>query len=347
MQNDMSASATSKIPASEITTFHAPPPSSPAEARPRAGAAPEAPAVESAAATAAATVATGGMMPEYKGAELVIQPSKGWIGIDWPELFRFRELLYFLVWRDVKVRYKQAILGVGWAILVPILHMIVFTQIFGRAAKLGAELPASLPYSVFVFTGLVPWTLFAAALSAGGMSLVNQQNLLTKIYFPRLFVPTATVGSALVDMVLQWCVFAGLCAFTGFVPSWQVVFVPLLLVPVFVMALGASYLLSALTVTYRDFRFLIPVMVQIWMYLSFIPIPVPKDIRESDRWQALLALNPMYNFVAAIRKCITGVSEQVGYNPLYLAISTVLAIALFVLGLFYFRKTERRFADIA
>src|SRR3982751_4467102 len=154
MSNDMSASATTKIPVSEITTFHAP----------------SAPASEA----------------DAPARELIIQPSKGWIGVDWAELWRFRELLYFLVWRDVKVRYKQAVLGIGWAVLEPIMYMIVFTAIFGVAARLRGQLPPNVPYAVFVFAGLLPWKLFATALSTGGMSLVQQQNLLTKIYFPRL-----------------------------------------------------------------------------------------------------------------------------------------------------------------
>src|SRR5688572_24315723 len=178
MANDMSVSASTKIPVSEITTFHAPTgdasrgvSSSPASAAPRAS----------------------------SGQVLVIQPSKGWIGVDWAELFRFRELLAFLVWRDVKVRYKQAVLGVAWAVLEPLMAMLIFTAIFGIAAGMKGNLPKDIPFAIFVFAALIPWKLFRTSLTTGGMSLVQQQNLLTKIYFPRLFVPTATVGSALVD----------------------------------------------------------------------------------------------------------------------------------------------------
>jgi lipopolysaccharide transport system permease protein len=315
MPNDMSASATTKIPVSEMTTFHAPPAAAPA--------------------------------PQPAVRELVIQPSKGWIGIDWSELWRFRELLYFLVWRDVKVRYKQAVLGFAWAVLEPVLNMLVFTAIFGVAAGLKDQLPPALPYAVFVFTGLIAWKLFATALGQGGMSLVNSQNLLTKIYFPRLFVPTSTIGSALVDMGLQFIVFAGVLAWYGYVPSWHIVFLPLLVLLTVVMGLGAAYLLSALTITYRDFRFLIPVMTQIWMYLSFVPIPVPKYVRDSEKWQMLLGCNPMYTIVAMYRKCVTGYGYEVGLNATHIPVSIGLALGLFVLGLFYFRKTEKRFADIA
>jgi lipopolysaccharide transport system permease protein len=324
MSNDMSASATTKIPVSEITTF--------------SGTEAEAPKVPAGQTPAA---------PEAFAHELIIQPSKGWIGVDWAELWRFRELLYFLVWRDVKVRYKQAVLGIGWAVLEPVMNMIVFTAIFGVAAGLRGSLPPDVPYAVFVFSGLIAWKLFATALSQGGMSLVAQQNLLTKIYFPRLFVPTATVGSALVDVGLQSIVLVGVFAWYRYVPSWTIVLLPLLFVVTIIMALGAAYLLSALTVTYRDFRFLIPVITQIWMYISFVPIPVPQYVLNSHKWQMLLACNPMYSIVTAFRACVTGHGPELGFRPMFLVISIVLSCALFALGLFYFRKTERRFADIA
>jgi lipopolysaccharide transport system permease protein len=232
-------------------------------------------------------------------------------------------------------------------VLEPVLNMLVFTAIFGVAAGLRTQLPEGLPYAVFVFAGLIAWKLFATALGQGGMSLVNSQNLLTKIYFPRLFVPTATVGGALVDMALQFVVFAGILAWYGFVPSWHIVFLPLLVALTVVLGLGAAYLLSALTITFRDFRFLIPVITQVWMYLSFVPIPVPKAIRESEKWQAILGCNPMYTIVALYRKCVTGYGYEVGLNAKYVPISVGIAVGLFVLGLFYFRRTERRFADIA
>src|SRR5688500_15541703 len=206
MQDNMSASATTILPMSDAPAFGG-------------GATQAAPHPQPAAPTP-----DEGQIPEYTGRELVIQPSKGWIGIDWSELIRFRELLFFLVWRDVKVRYKQAVLGIGWAVLEPVLNMIVFTAIFGVAASMKVELPATLPYAIFVFAGLVPWKLFSTALSQGGMSLVNQQNLLTKIYFPRLFVPTSVVGSALVDMALQFAVFGALLVYYQYIPSWQIVF---------------------------------------------------------------------------------------------------------------------------
>jgi lipopolysaccharide transport system permease protein len=324
MSNDMSASATTKIPVSEITTFHAP------------HAAPSTVDAKGAAEAAAAPVQ-----------ELVIQPSTGWIGINWPELWRYRELLYFLVWRDVKVRYKQAALGIAWAVLEPVMTMILFTAIFGVAAGLRNNLPATIPYAVFIFAGLIPWKLFQTALTQGGMSLVNSQNLLTKIYFPRLFVPSSTIGSALVDMTLQFGVFAVILLWYQYIPSWQIVFLPLLVVLTATLAAGMAYLLSALTITYRDFRFLIPVISQMWMYLSLIHMPAPQSIRDSVKWQIVLGANPMYGIVSAFRACVTGDPEAVGFKPAYIVSSCVTALAALALGMFYFRKTEKRFADIA
>jgi lipopolysaccharide transport system permease protein len=288
--------------------------------------------------------------PEGETVELVIEPRQGWIGIDWQELFRNRELLYFLVWRDIKVRYKQAVLGVGWAVLQPVVQMVVFTLIFGIAARMKGSLPQGLPYSVFVLSGLLPWTLFVTSLSAGGMSLVNQQHLLTKIYFPRLFIPTSVAGGALVDLGISALMFGVLLLVTGIVPTWGVLLLPLLLALTLLVSLGMSFLLSALTVTYRDFRFLIPFMAQIWMWVSFVAFP--PSLVEKWRYRWVLALNPMYPIVAGYRKILLGnvpglEDWMIGWHWNYLALSVVTSIAIFVLGLFYFRKTERRFSDIA
>ena len=283
--------------------------------------------------------------PEEPG--LVIQPRRGWIAIDWSELLRYRELLFFLIWRDIKVRYKQAILGVGWAVLQPVINMIIFTVIFGVAAGMRKNLPPELQeaYPVFVFTALLPWQLFSSALNLGGMSLVNQQHLLTKIYFPRLFVPTASVGSALVDMAISFGIFLLLMVWYQIVPPATILFVPLLVLLTLMLALGMAYLLSALTVSYRDFRFLIPFMTQIWMWLSFVAFPV--SILGDAKWKWLLAFNPMFGIITAYRKAILGLDGRYGWDSRYFLVSVVMTIAIFVFGLFYFRRTERRFADIA
>jgi lipopolysaccharide transport system permease protein len=269
--------------------------------------------------------------------ELVIQASRGWIGIDLPELWRFRELLYFLVWRDFKVRYKQTVLGIAWAVLQPVFNMVVFTIIFGHLAHISSE---GTPYAVFVYAGLLPWTFFSASVNLAGLSLVNQQNLLTKVYFPRLFVPAASIGAGLVDLAISFGIYAIILLGYRQVPSWQIVYLPLLILLTVIATLGFSFLLAALTVSYRDFRFVIPFMLQAMMYISPVVYPVSM---VPARWQWLLALNPMAGIIDAYRCAILGKP----WNIATLSVSTLSTIALFTLGVFYFKKTERRFADIA
>lgn len=280
-------------------------------------------------------------------ADTVIQPQKGWIGIDWAELNRSRELLAFLVWRDVKVRYKQATLGILWAVLVPLVQVAIFSVLFGSGLSLASQLsgPAKNAYPVFIFSAMLGWQLIARSLTDGGLSLVNQQHLLTKIYFPRLFVPTAAVGGAIVDMLLSMIVFGLMLLFFKVTPPWTIVFFPLLVLQTAMLGCGMAYLLSALTVTYRDFRFIIPFLVQIWMWISFVMIPVPTGWTNSNKWQALFYLNPVYGIVSTYRAVL--MDEYHGWQPGYLLSSIAITAGVFVLGLFYFRKTERRFADIA
>lgn len=273
---------------------------------------------------------------------LVIEARKGWIPVDFRELWRYRELLYFLVWRDVKVRYKQTVLGVAWAVLVPIFSVTVFTVIFGNFAGLKDTLPPHLvaAYPVYVYAGLLPWLFFSNAISLGGMSLVSQQNLLTKIYFPRLFVPTATVSGSLVDMGLSFGVFAGLMALYGVAPSPTILLLPLLVLMVWAASLGIAYTLSALTVSYRDFRFVIPFMVQAWQFLS--PVVYPTTI-VPEQYRLIYALNPLAGIIEGFRSVIFGTPipwAMIGVSGLSTAI-------LLGFGMMYFRKTERRFADIA
>ncbi|TWT85912.1 Teichoic acid translocation permease protein TagG [Posidoniimonas polymericola] len=274
--------------------------------------------------------------------EMIIEPVDGWAPVDFKELLRYRELLYFLVWRDVKVRYKQTVLGVAWAILVPLFSMAIFTVIFGNFAGLKDTLPEGLrnAYPVYVYAGLLPWLFFSNAVSLGGMSLVNQQQLLTKIYFPRLFVPTATVGGALVDMGLSAVIFSVLMASYGVVPSIQIALVPLMVVLTCVASLGVAYMLSALTVSYRDFRFVIPFMVQAWQFLS--PVVYPASI-VPERYQLLYAINPMVGPIEGIRAMVFGSAIPWGM----IAVSTLSSLLLFGSGLMIFRRIEARFADIA
>lgn len=281
--------------------------------------------------------------------ETVLAPSKGWIGINWTELFHTRELLYFLVWRDIKVRYKQAVLGASWVVLQPLFNMIVFTLVFGKAAGfdkiLGNEWAQKYP--VFVFAALLPWQLFATSLTSGGMSLLSQTNLITKIYFPRLYVPTSVVGGAMLDMSISMLFLIGLMAGYRVAPSPAVLLLPLLLVLTAACSLSVAYLFSALTITYRDFRFLIPFISQAWMWASFVAFPVFSSI--GPRMRMILMLNPMYGIIATWRKLLLGgAPDQItGWSPLYLVCSIIVTSGLLLLGMFYFRRTERRFADIA
>jgi lipopolysaccharide transport system permease protein len=306
---------------------------------------PTAAAAAAAAADAAATAAVGAGAPDQQvdeAPELIIRARKGWIAIDWNELWRYRELLYFLVWRDVKVRYKQAILGFAWAVFAPLISVAIFTLIFGRAGGFKKDLPAYLQdsYSLFVFAGLIPWQMISSAISGGGMSLVNQQNLLSKIYMPRLFIPTAVIGSSLVDMGISWVVFFGMMLLYGITPAWTIVFIPPLIVLTMMAGMAMSYTLSALTVTYRDLRFLIPFMVQLLMLIS--AVAYPSSVLRAYPW--LLYVNPFAGIIGAYRAAMF---REVYWQPWHLLLSVVMISGLLVFGLFYFRKTERRFADIA
>jgi lipopolysaccharide transport system permease protein len=289
----------------------------------------------------------------YVPQDLVIQAKKGWIAIDWSEMFHYRELLAFLVWRDVKVRYKQSVLGVAWAVLVPLMNMLVFTVVFHVVLGIGKDMTVAgrpIPYAIFVYIALLPWQLFSNSLSSGGMSLVNQQHLLTKIYFPRLFLPTAAVGALLVDMAISFGVLVGLMVVYHFVPayrftpSWGILLLPFLVLLTIILGLAVAYILSAITVTYRDFRFLIPFAVQILMYISFVAYPAPPSlVAKHPIINHVLMLNPMYGIIDAFRAALFGDV----FHPLSLGIAAVISVAGCIYGMFYFRKTERRFADIA
>ena len=269
--------------------------------------------------------------------EIVIRPRKGWISIDWAEILRYRGLLYFLVWRDVKVRYKQTVLGAAWAIIQPVFSMIIFSIIFGSFAKIPSR---GLPYPIFVYAGLLPWTFFANAVRLSGMSLVNQSHLLTKIYFPRLFVPTASVGAGLVDFALSFGVYIGIMLWYMRLPGLTVLLLPLLVLLTILTALGTGYLLAGLTVTYRDFRFVIPFMMQAWMYASPVVYPVTL-LPEKYRW--IMAMNPMSGIIGGFRSTL--LNQAIDWSAL--GISSLVAISIFLFGLFNFRRVERRFADIA
>jgi lipopolysaccharide transport system permease protein len=269
--------------------------------------------------------------------ELVIRPRSGWIGIDWEEMWSQRELLVFLIWRDITVRYKQTVLGPAWAILQPLIMMTIFTVIFGRFAGFDTD---RLPYPVFVFAGLIPWTLFSQGMPQAALSLVNQQQMLTKVYFPRLFVPVAAASVFLVDLLISLGIYAVVLLLFRVTPSWGTLWL-LLLVPLTLVAtLSIGVTLAALTVFYRDFKHIVPFLTMILMYAT--PVIYPTDL-VGPRWQLLFSLNPMFGIVTAYRSAILGLP----WNFPALAISTASALGLFLFAIFYFRKIERRFADFA
>jgi lipopolysaccharide transport system permease protein len=269
--------------------------------------------------------------------ETIIRPRPGWISVNWRELVESRELLYFLIWRDISVRYKQTVLGVAWAVLQPIFSMLIFTVIFGKLAKMPSD---GHPYPVFVYAGLLPWMFFSNAVTGASQSLVNQQSLLTKIYLPRLFVPTASVGGGLVDLGVSFGVFAGLLVIYRVAPGWSILAIPFLILLTVVAALGVGLTLAAITVTYRDFRYVIPFMIQAWMYVS--PVIYPVSL-VPEKWQGLLALNPMVGIIDAFRSSLL----DTAWHFSTLSVSAASACLMLAYGLFFFRKTERRFADIA
>ena len=288
--------------------------------------------------------------PELSGYETVLAPSKGWIAVDFRELFRARELLYFLIWRDVKVRYKQAVLGVAWVVLQPLFNMVLFTVVFGRVANLQSTMGEwGKAYALFVFAAMLPWQLLSTGLNNGGMSLLNQTHLLTKIYFPRLYVPTSVVGGALFDFLVSFAFVLILMAWYHVAPSPWMILMPLLLILTIMCTLGAAYLFSALTITYRDFRFLIPFIGQVWMWGSGVAFPLTIWGPLGHKTRIILALNPMYGIICGWRKIILGGAPEsvTGWDPVMFASSVVVTVAFFLLGLYYFRRTERRFADIA
>ncbi|NLF30014.1 MAG: ABC transporter permease [Planctomycetes bacterium] len=273
-----------------------------------------------------------------RGADVrVIAPRRGALGVDFGELWRYRELLYFLVWRDLKSRYKQTVLGAGWAIIRPVVSMVVFSAVFGGLAKMPSD---GLPYPIFVYAGLLPWTLFSGAVSLAGVSLITQAGLLTKVYFPRVFIPASCLGVVLVDFLLGAGVYGAIMLYYGHLPGAGLLLAPLLLALLLLLALGMGLLLAAVTVTYRDFQSIIPFMMQIWMYLS--PVVYPTTL-VGDRFRWLLRLNPMTGIIDAFRSCL--LNRPV--NGASLAAAACGSAAVFLLGLVYFGRTERRFADVA
>lgn len=268
----------------------------------------------------------------------VIEPPRGGINLHLGEVWSYRELLGFLAWRDVKIRYKQTALGAVWAILQPLLAMVVFSVFFGRFAGLENR-TGGAPYPIYVYAGLLPWTFFANAINAGSSSLVGSANLITKVYFPRLIVPLSAVGAGLVDLGISFLVLLGLMAYYGTALSVQLLLVPLLLAGTLLAATGMGSLLAALTVSYRDFRYVVPFMIQLWMFAT--PVIYPSSL-VPERWRTLLALNPMAGLIDGFRAAFLGGPV----DGAHVAISLGVAVLLFLAGTLYFQKVERGFADV-
>jgi len=269
---------------------------------------------------------------------LMIRPSRGWMRLNLRELWEYRELLYFLVWRDIKVRYKQTALGAAWAVLQPVLTMLVFSVFFGRLAKVPSD---GVPYPIFAYCALLPWQLFAYALTESANSLVGSQNLIKKVYFPRLVVPISSVLAGLVDFGISFVVLLVLMLYYRIVPTWAVALLPLFIVLALATALSVGLWLSALNVEFRDVRYTIPFLTQFWMFAT--PVAYPSSLVPA-RWRPLLGLNPMAGVVDGFRWALLG---QTGAPGPLLWVSIGAVAALLFGGLMYFRRMESTFADVA
>jgi lipopolysaccharide transport system permease protein len=272
----------------------------------------------------------------YEQFDTIIEPQRGWIPISFRELWKYRELAYILAWRDVKIRYKQTALGAAWAIFQPFISMIVFSVFFGTLMKVPSD---NLPYPIFVYAGLLPWTFFSNSLTGASNSLIGQANLISKVYFPRLIIPLSSLGSCLLDFVIALVIMFVLMFYYGISLNISILISPLLLVATMATALGVGTLFSALCVSYRDVKYIVPFMVQLWMYIS--PVIYPVSI-VPERWRWLLSLNPMAGLIDGYRSAFLGKP----FDWVNIGISVGVSFVLLVAGLIYFRMMERRFADI-
>lgn len=256
----------------------------------------------------------------------------------WKDLWRYRELFYFLAWRDILVRYKQTVIGIAWALIRPFLTMVVFTVVFNQVAKLPTE--GDAPYAILVFSAMLPWQFFSTALSECSSSLITNANLISKVYFPRLIVPASAVIVSFVDFLVSGMILLGLMAWYNFVPSWRILTLPIFILIAFAASIGAGLWLAALNVKYRDFRYVIPFILQLGIYIS--PVGYSSS-RVPEQWRLLYSINPMVGVIDGFRWAILG-----GESRLYLpgfTLSLLLVALSCVMGIWYFRKTERTFAD--
>ena len=256
--------------------------------------------------------------------------------IRFDELWYYRELIFTMMARDIKVRYKQTILGVAWAVIQPLVGMLIFSVIFGRLAKIPSD---GLPYPIFVFSGLIAWTFFSSAVTAGGNSLLGASTMISKVYFPRLVIPIASIGVSVIDFGISFILLIFMMALYSIAPGWQVLLLPFFLTGLFLSALGLSMWLSAITVVYRDFRFVIPFMIQIWMYLT--PVIYPLSF-VPEKWRWLIYFNPIVGWVSGIRSAL--LNQPIDWWGVLT--SLILTSIIVVFGLRYFKRAEKRFADV-
>lgn len=269
---------------------------------------------------------------------VLIEPTSSWATLNLRDLWAYRELLYFLTWRDVKVRYKQTLLGVAWAIIQPLFTMLISTLVFGRLGGIGAH-TGGIPYPIFAFAGLLPWTFFANAITSSGNSLVGSANLITKVYFPRMIIPGAAVAAGLVDFAIAFVMLGGLMAYYKVMLTWSLLLLPLLVLLTALLAVGVGMWLSALNVKYRDIRFALPFIVQLWMFAS--PVFYPTSLLP-EKWRLVFQLNPLTGIIEGYRSSLFG--QPINWTAL--GISTLITILLLVYAAYSFRRMEKTFADI-
>ena len=268
---------------------------------------------------------------------VIVKPSKGWVSLNLGELWEYRELLYFLTWRDIKVRYKQTVLGAAWAIIQPFFTMVVFSLFFGKLAKVPSD---GIPYPIFAYAALVPWTFFASGLNQSANSLVGDANLIKKVFFPRLAIPISIVIAGVVDFVLAFIVLLGMMVFYGIFPTLNIIWLPFLLLLTLTASLGAGLWLSALNVQFRDVRYTVPFLTQFWLFAT--PIAYPSSLL-SEPWRTLYGINPMVGVVEGFRWALLGTDTAPG--PIMI-VSSLVALALLIGGAYYFRRLEKSFADV-
>lgn len=278
-------------------------------------------------------------VPSSEGERItLIKPQQGWIPLNLRELWEYRELLFFFTWRDIKIRYKQTVLGASWAILQPVFTMVVFSIFFGRLAKMPSD---GIPYPIFSYTGLLPWTFFAGSLANAANSLVRDANMIKKVYFPRLLSPVSTVFSSLVDFFLAFLVLVGMMFYYGLYPTaTALLWMPFFLLLALIIALGTGLWFAAWNAEYRDIRYIVPFLIQIWMFAT--PVVYPASLLKQP-WRTIYGLNPMVGVLEGFRWVLLGKGHAPGAM---VAVSTLVAILILIAGAFYFRRLERSFADV-